>query len=346
MSHFISTAVTRWLYLLLGILFIPLLPISSNAAGSSSSLSMNQALATVGSMDVASRPKGVPEDYLLTPNGYFPASCVQGIAEDERVLDDGIVERADGTRRTLPRCKLPHYTHNLERVEPDAPLSAISVKSNDAVAVKSSAAVTAQAATAIGDWAYLESSYFSSDRVSRIIASFTIPNQPALTNTVFYWPGINGATVMQPVIQWQNGSWTLASWNCCASGTTVHGPFVNAKPGDRGQGEIFSTCAPGVQCTNYVIKTRNLTTGQTSVLANTYYPTKGSTIYATFLEFSGPTAGCGRLPTDGGMVFHDVFVYDINFKKIASPPWSDHTGYAGCHESVKSTPTTMKLTYH
>jgi len=56
------------------------------------------------------RPAGVPEEYVITPFGYFHPSCVLQIAKGETLLADGrVLQHADGTLEDLPACEYPHY---------------------------------------------------------------------------------------------------------------------------------------------------------------------------------------------------------------------------------------------
>ena len=43
------------------------------------------------------RPAQVPEEYIVTPFGYFHPSCVVHLAKGEEVLEGGKVQKADGT---------------------------------------------------------------------------------------------------------------------------------------------------------------------------------------------------------------------------------------------------------
>jgi hypothetical protein len=57
------------------------------------------------------RPPQVPEDYVITPFGYFHPSCVIRLAEGEELLEGGdAVQKADGTIYRVQACQYPRYT--------------------------------------------------------------------------------------------------------------------------------------------------------------------------------------------------------------------------------------------
>lgn len=59
----------------------------------------------------------------------------------------------------------------------------------------------------------------------------------------------NTSSILQPVLQWNQHQWTIASWNCCLNDITTESPVVNVSPGDLIYGSITSTCPAGtVSC--------------------------------------------------------------------------------------------------
>src|SRR5271166_201447 len=56
------------------------------------------------------RPANVPEDYVITPFGYFHPSCVQMVAEGHMLLADGRMQHPDGAIDAAPVCFYPHFT--------------------------------------------------------------------------------------------------------------------------------------------------------------------------------------------------------------------------------------------
>jgi hypothetical protein len=297
-------------------------------------------LTRVANMDASVRPSGVPGDYMLTPFGYVAPECLSEVAANDIVYGDaGEIKRGDGSSVKTPVCKQPTYALSGKPVPND---SASGVGASSATPA---AAATSSAPAAVAVNGHSATQYGHIAPVGRLVVSFTIPARPANSSYVFYWPGFNGGA-LQPVVQWENNAWSLASWHCCYS----LGQIIPASPGDRGEAEIYSTCAPGTaNCAQWVIKTRNLTTGKTSVI--NYVGTVGSPgVIAMLLE--APGTSCARFPGDSVLVFHDVAVYDVNFKRLAAPPWIDTQGNQSCSDgiidsgvNIKSTPSTVRLSY-
>ena len=49
------------------------------------------------------RPAQVPEEYIVTPFGYFHPSCVVHLAKGEELLEGGqVIQKADGTIYPVP----------------------------------------------------------------------------------------------------------------------------------------------------------------------------------------------------------------------------------------------------
>ena len=75
------------------------------------------ALTTVSSLAPNLRPQNVPLDYVITPNGYFAASCVHAVSQGEKVHNDGSIEALDGSIRKTAACTQPHFTQSGVRIE-------------------------------------------------------------------------------------------------------------------------------------------------------------------------------------------------------------------------------------
>lgn len=297
-----------------------------------------QGLVTVAGMEPAARPRDVPGDYVLTPRGYYSPSCVISLGADEAIHGEGTIVRADGTQRTFPPCTQPTYTASGQILHPGDSSRSGTNQTIDSVS-------TPEVVTDISGNGNFLTQYAGDLRVGRLTVSFTIPKNPPWWTTVFYWPSFNGGT-LQPVIGWENGKWSLRSWYCCTSGHYVNSNWVAAHTGDRGVAEMYSTCAPGVSpCNRWVIKTSNLTTGESSTLIWPYsFWVGGGSVAAIWVEAYG--RDCNIYPADGSWIFHDVAIYDVNLRRIASPKWTDIQRGFGCPAvTLKSTPTSVKLSY-
>src|ERR1700683_275167 len=93
-------------------------------AMSFSSAVMVRAQATAG----PNRPAQVPEDYVVTPFGYFHPSCVVHLAKGEELLEGGqMVQKADGTIYDVPVCEYPHYTARGDMFGAESPIDPPSI---------------------------------------------------------------------------------------------------------------------------------------------------------------------------------------------------------------------------
>lgn len=104
---------------------------------------------------------------------------------------------------------------------------------------------------------------------------------------LYYFPGfedINGVqSILQPVLGWYQGQWTIASWNCCLNGIVTNSPAVVVRPGDWILGSVISNCRAGTLCATWNVVTEDLSIKKSTTLADT--PSRRST---------GPSAACSR----------------------------------------------------
>lgn len=259
-------------------------------------------------------PAGVPEGYVITPFGYFHPSCVLKVAKGETLLAKGrILQRADGTLKNIPECAYPHYA--------------------------ASGAIVAASATkvespTINGWVESES-VTTSTSYGEIVADWVVPPAPASIagQTVFFFPGMEDSndvvSIIQPVLQFGpsaaggGNNWAVASWNCCPSGTADFSTLVSVNEGDVIQGTVESTCGTGTEsCSTWNITTADETTGGSTALSNS--PSEGQTFnwaFGAVLEAYG-IAQCSNYPSNGGIFFFNLALYDYNFNQISSPGWS------------------------
>jgi len=82
----------------------------------------------------------------------------------------------------------------------------------------------------------------SGDTIKSFSTSWIVPSTPPRDSTIFWWNGLDGGA-LQPVLQWENGSWTIANWyfndDLDGQGPTYHhGTFVPVTPGTQLTGVI------------------------------------------------------------------------------------------------------------
>lgn len=71
------------------------------------------------------RPSSVPQEYLITPFGYFHPTCVKHLKEGDTLLsDEGAIQHLDGSYDSFPACSYSHFrpdgteVQNTEKYEP------------------------------------------------------------------------------------------------------------------------------------------------------------------------------------------------------------------------------------
>lgn len=203
------------------------------------------------------RPASVPEDYVVTPFGYFHPSCVRQLGQGDVLHEDeGTVDHADGSKEEIQECAYPHYHSSGEEAREEGS--------------------TADTLPNIGH-AWIEyGSVTTSTSYGKIDATWTVPPAPTSNNgqTVYLFPGLEDykdvVTIIQPVLGWNSdfaGEWGIASWNCCAKGITWESTPVKVNAGDSIFGAVYDTCAAGtLSCATWDILTKDLTTAKSTQL--------------------------------------------------------------------------------
>lgn len=253
--------------------------------------------------------------YVRTPDGLFPSSCVQNVGNHAQ-LDEDKITYADGKTAVLTPCGTKHdYT---------PPSSWVM----DSIATSSAPAV-------------------------HMTATFIVPAAPTNSEgqTVFLFPGLrpaNGASVLQPVLQWGNGTpaWEIASWSCAAvsGGPCPHSDYVSVNSGDEIFGEILgNNCSTTGQC-EWTITSTDKTTGQSTTLTTKHDKRSYVLLFGGVLESYG-ISQCNDYPSNGNAMFSNINFYDAQ-NNLLAPSWSpqyDDTTY--CNLSIHTTATTTELDF-
>lgn len=255
------------------------------------------------------RPPQVPENYVITPFGYFHPSCVIHLAKGDTLMEGGrVIQKADGSTLT-PVCNYPHYTARGEKI--------------------AAGAANAQPPTIGHSWIASESTTTSTS-YGEISSDWYVPSTPFSNDgqTLFFFPGLqdtNVVSILQPVLGWNadfSDGWGIASWNCCISGIADESSAVRVSTGDIIAGTIQSTCGDGtLSCPSWNISTEDGNTGATTTLSDT--PSEGQTFNWAFggvLEVYN-LVQCSDYPPEEYSTFYTA-LYDNDFNIIASPSWS------------------------
>jgi hypothetical protein len=264
------------------------------------------------------RPAAVPADYVITPFGYYHPGCVMHLGNGDEVRkDENSVRHSNGTFDRIPLCGYAHYEANGEAV------------TGDEQSLKR---------PTINGWVEAAATKISTS-FAYLHANWTVPPAPSKNDGqfLFIFPGMEdtkdfpvvkgeNVSVLQPVLGWNRdypAAWSIASWNCCVTGTVFEGPPAPANPGDNILGYMFDTCSPGtLSCPTWDIVTWDLTSGKFSELLNT--SSSGQTFnwaFAGVLEAYN-IVQCGDYPSSGSISFYNLGLYDYRGIQIASPAWS------------------------
>lgn len=285
------------------------------------------------------RPSPVPANYVVTPFGYFHPSCVRGVADGETVLGDGRVQHANGVVDAVaPVCGYPHYTAGGGVISGGGskldPLTIAHSWIEDAAATTT---------TAYG----------------KLTVNWRVPSAPTSYDgqTIYLFPGLvdlqTDATIIQPVLGWNaffGQVWSIASWNCCPSGTTQYSQPVPVSTGDTIHGLIKSMCKAGAEsCPTWKITTKDRTAHTSTTLSKT--PSGGQTfnwVQSGALEVY-EIVQCSDYPPDDATTFSKVALFDYNYQKISDPGFSFTDYYEGltpqCNYGGQVSPTAVTLNY-
>jgi hypothetical protein len=287
------------------------------------------------------RPANVPNEYVTTPFGYFHPSCVQRLAKEERLLSNGRVQRADGSvDENAATCNYMRYT------------------SKGVPIVKgSSVAPNSTTAPEVNGWIENASITTSSESKSygALVATWTVPPHPTANDGqwLFFFPGFedigNTPSILQPVLQWNQHQWAIASWNCCLNDITTESPVVNVSPGDLIYGSITSNCPRGsVSCSAWNVLSLDMSTGQSTILSDT--PSEGQVFNWAFGGVLEPyyVVSCNDYPPNRKILFDNIAVFDQSLRPMAHPKWGETantTQTPQCGYGATASGNQVKLTY-
>lgn len=295
-----------------------------------------------------SSPANVPDGFVITPFGYFDPSCVQNLSKGERLLSDGRVQHADGTTaESVVVCNYPHYNRGGIRISPTTGTATTREKNS----------VAPNISPEVNGWIEVEGITTGSptEAYGAMFATWTVPPQPSANDgqVLFFFPGFEDindpqTSILQPVLQWNQGQWSIASWNCCINGVVTNSPSVNVAPGDEIYGSITSSCPPGtLSCATWNVLSLDMSTGESSTLADT--PSDGQIFNWAFGGVLEPyyVISCDDYPSDRHITFESITVFDQNLHPV-------HTRFTGsfnstdtpqCNYGVKGTKSTVRLDY-
>jgi hypothetical protein len=301
-------------------------------------------LTTVSSLAPNLRPQNVPLDYVITPNGYFAASCVQAVGQGEKVRADGSIEALDGSIRKPGACNLPHYTQSGVRIEANGTVDAPQSKTH---------------ASSYSGW-LLTADYVSSSNVGSISATWTVPTNPSKTTDQvdYFFPGLeqndsNPDSILQPVLGYNafSGSgvseWTLSSWNCCYAGSTYYSGPVNTEAGHEIYGIVTATCtSTSDSSTCATITSTDETSGASTTFTTSPYGALTWVFGGTLEAYN--ISSCSLLPASGSVAFTSIVVKDMSGNTLSNPWSADNIiGSSGpnCDYGISTSNSSVTLKY-
>lgn len=264
---------------------------------------------TRASVDEVAHVRGLTADYVRTPYGYFHASCVQRIDQSESLLSNGSIQRADGSVRSVAGCRYPHFLRSGVRVE--------------------ASEGTTHMPAAYNGYLQLVSTTLSS-AASRLDAKMRVPPNPTVQSgqTIYLFPGledaVNDVTILQPVLGWNGygaNNWTIASWNCCKSGTIYVGNNVVVRPSDLIQGSVVHNVGWGWTIT---ATDQTRATLPAAILKTSSFGQNLNWVFAAALETYGVTS-CAQFPRTSPAKFTDIQVY-LGGGAVTNPIWTIQPG--------------------
>jgi hypothetical protein len=268
----------------------------------------SQALTHVTADEVARIP-GMTTDYVRTPHGYFHASCVQHVDQSEELQTDGSIKRADGNRRQVTQCAYPRFLKSGVRIEATDKAARLPETYNG--------------------YLQLVSATLSSG-TNQLTAYMTVPSNPTSQSgqTLYFFPGLEDAqdvvSILQPVLGWDgygSNSWSIASWNCCKSGTTYVGNNVTVKSGDVIYGSMVNT---GGQNWTVTATDQSNTSLASATLKTQGYSQTFDWVFAGALETYG-VSSCSQFPSKGPITFSKIQAY-VGGQVVSNPSWGIQPG--------------------
>jgi hypothetical protein len=255
------------------------------------------------------RPATVPEGYLVTPNGYFHPSCVKLVAKGEKLVD-GNIQHLDGSIEQVQPCAYPRYNNGGEEVAAGA--SKVPSPEWTQTGYIDTVQATAPPETPYGE----------------LYAQWTVPPLPTTNDNqaLALFPGfqdrINVQTILQPILQYYNGGWSIVAENCCVYGVAYASTPVGVSAGDTIIGSVGMDCAFGTpSCATWNIDVYDWTSGASTALPTT--SSYGQTFDWAFgfaLE-TNEVVQCSDYPPNDN-IQASIYLYDYNDNYISPPDWN------------------------
>ncbi len=252
------------------------------------------------SLPVASRPTGVPVNYVLTHNGFFHPSCVVAVQPDETMGQDLVIRGPDGVERErLGACLYERFDRS----------GTVVVRPH-----------------AFDGWIvwYDFAGNIPATSTLKLSTDWLVPLAPTkvVSQDIAFFNGVEtsagGLDILQPVLDFGEvrNRWSMLSEHCCLSGNDVQTTPVAVNPGDVVRGIVEGTgCNSSGACASWVITAMDLTTGKSTVLNTTAPGGVPIEINPGVLETYDITS-CDMLPANGQATFYNHSLVDANEQEV------------------------------
>jgi len=289
---------------------------------------------------VAACAWGSFQDYVRTPYGWMHPDCIHHVPsgshleemEDKRVH----VRYPDGVQTELPTCKYPY-------------------RIGDKGEVPSPFARSTPGPNVEHGWqAYTTFQYPKG--MKTFIGTFSIPNKPAQEPGILYiftglqninWipepnnpPPSQPFDIIQPVLEYTEGSWTVASWYVTLGQGVVESTILPVLAGQSIYGNMTQLTSDG---TWYIGSTIVETTKTTEITLKKHILINQPWAY-TALEVYGVN-NCKQYPTNS-INFTAMAITDNNNRPL-TPQWVAHVGQEpACKEqAVINSPSSVTILF-
>jgi len=264
------------------------------------------------------RPAAVPEDFVVTPFGYFHPSCVNHLAKGDVLLqDESAIQRSDGSYENLQECAYPHFEADGTKVVGD---------------VQPAGDGKTEPPYIGHSWIEYASTH-TSVNYGQIYSEWDVPPTPASNDgqVLYFFNGLEqysgDVTIIQPVLGWNSdyaSSWGIASWNCCKKGTVQEGTPAPVNPGDHLEGYVFNNCSAGTtKCSSWSIVIVDEENGNFSQLNTSNFGQTFNWAFGGVLEVYY-ISNCSDYPTPdylGGIGFFNQSLLNDKFDSV-TPAWT------------------------
>jgi hypothetical protein len=276
------------------------------------------------------RPATVPDDFVPTPGGYLHPSCIIAVGKGEQVREDGQVGLAQGAVRSVAPCPYAAYSRDGQLL----------------------AHPGARAELQTVDGWVAELYNLTSGPATFLQTQWTVPPAPLNQGSqiVYFFPGLQPTTanpsfILQPVLGWAAGKWTIASWSYGA-GNAFHSDPIDVNPGETILGTVQGgQCNEFGVCSNWNVITNRQNNGVTVLTTSTRAGQVLDMIFPAVLEAYNINT-CSQYPPSNKIDFTNITVEGRSGQEV-HPGWIPefHDVQPRCSTGINTSSTKVGITW-